>query len=233
VDRHYLTAYIGIKEMINKLYFLETDGRISRNKLEWFLSFVPVNKQEKIKKLKYSIDKKLSLWAELIVRHDIYKELGITNNAIEFKTNVYGKPYLYGNCKYEFNISHTRNAIAVAVSDKAIGVDIEPIRMADMRIANKFFSKDEVAYITGAEKGSDTAFYEIWTKKEAYIKNRGGGLAIPLPSFNVFDSGIREKADTLTMNNYILSICSAYYNFDDFLRIELPEEDMDAMANML
>jgi 4'-phosphopantetheinyl transferase len=224
---------MGIKEMINKLYFLETDDRISQKKLEWFLSFVSVNKQEKIRKLKYSIDKKLSLCAELIVRHDIYKELGITNNAIEFKTGVYGKPYLYGNREYEFNISHTRNAIAVAVSDKAVGLDIESIRVPDMRIANKFFSKDEMAYITGAERGSDTAFYEIWTKKEAYIKNRGGGLAIPLSSFNVFDSRIREKVDTLTMNNYIVSLCSDYYNFGDFLRIELPEEDIDAMVNML
>jgi 4'-phosphopantetheinyl transferase len=219
--------------MINKLYFLEIDDRISQKKWECFLSFVSVNKQEKIKKLKYSIDKKLSLCAELIVRHDIYKELGITNDAIEFKTGVNGKPYLYGKYKYEFNISHTRNAIAVAVSDKAIGVDIELIRVPDMRIANRFFSKDEMAYITEAERGSNRAFYEIWTKKEAYIKNRGGGLAIPLSSFNVFDPNIIKKIDTISMNSYVLSICSDYYNCGDFLQIELLEEDMDAMVKML
>jgi 4'-phosphopantetheinyl transferase len=218
--------------MKSKLYFLEIDDAINQSNWEWLLPFISINKQIRIKKLKYDIDKKLSLYAELIVRYDICKELNIINDNIEFKTNAYGKPYLYGYYNYEFNISHTRNAIVIATSDKAIGVDIEFMRMPDMRIAKNYFIKDELAYIMRSEKDTTKAFYEIWTKKEAYIKYIGKGLSLPLSSFNVFDSKLGKKIDTFNMNGYICSICSDY-TFDNFMIIKLSGEDIDTMTKFL
>lgn len=123
-----------------------------------------------------------------------------------FSIHKNGKPYLCNNSEFHFNISHTRNAIAVAFSDNEIGVDVEPVQSVDLAISNRFFTSSEQDYISSHEN-SNHAFYEVCTKKEAYIKYTGSGLSAPLKSFNVLDSQIRSMLQTFEMKTYIISAC--------------------------
>jgi 4'-phosphopantetheinyl transferase len=65
--------------------------------------------------------------------------------------------------------------------DRAIGVDVEDSRrrVEGPGIARRFFAPAEVRAL---ERG-ELAFFELWTLKEAYIKARGQGLALPLRRF--------------------------------------------------
>ena len=80
-----------------------------------------------------------------------------------------GKPH-FKNSPLFFSISHSENVVAVAISEREVGVDVEKLRNVRKGVANRFFTGSEAEYA-----GSDAErFFEIWTKKEAYAKAKGG-----------------------------------------------------------
>ncbi|MDC7734552.1 MULTISPECIES: 4'-phosphopantetheinyl transferase family protein [Bacillus] len=187
-------------------------------------TFVSNEKQEKIKRYRFDIDKKLSLYAELLTRTIICRNMDIENKDIVFDITYYGKPMLRSVSKFEFNISHTRNAIAVAISDYPIGVDIELIKNAELNIAERFFNNNEISYITENTSYQDKRFYEIWTKKEAYIKCIGKGLSMNLNSFNSLDHKIPSYFYNVNRAEYVISVCNGMREIE---LIELSERDIE------
>jgi 4'-phosphopantetheinyl transferase len=77
----------------------------------------------------------------------------------------------------------------VAISrGRSLGVDVEWIhRDLDIDgIARRFFSaheQRELATVDPVERR--VAFFRCWTRKEAYLKAQGEGLALPLNEFDV------------------------------------------------
>lgn len=207
------------------LYFITFNKTIDNKIFSQLLSIVSLKRQERISKIRFPIDKKLSLFSELIVRMLICQTICLDNDQITFMENQYGKPYLIGHPNFHYNISHTRDAIVVIVSDKQVGVDIERIGKADIEIARRFFTKNELNYITAFSESESEKFYEIWTKKEAYVKYIGKGLSIPLNSFDVLSEKLEYLIKTVNKKGYIISFCS-----DDVLGhfdiVELSQEDV-------
>ena len=140
-------------------------------------------------------------------------DLCVSKESIFVKKEKHEKPYLYGHNEWQFNISHTKGMIAIAVSDKPIGIDVEIIRKNDLRIAQRFFASSEIDYINDAKSDGDQnkRFLEIWTKKEAYVKFTGEGMNRLLNTFSVFDIPVKNR--TLFVDDYIISVCIS--NQDD------------------
>lgn len=90
-----------------------------------------------------------------------------------FLYNEYGQPRLeQGPC---FSISHCKNAIAVAISETPIGIDIEHIRTAKPELVARTMNEKEQAEIWAAAS-PDIAFTRLWTQKEAVLKLQGTGI---------------------------------------------------------
>ncbi|WP_083330258.1 4'-phosphopantetheinyl transferase superfamily protein [Lachnospira pectinoschiza] len=53
----------------------------------------------------------------------------------------------------------------------------------------------------------ERAFFEIWTKKEAYTKCIGTGLSVDLKSINTLSASINNNIITFTKNEYMCSVC--------------------------
>ncbi len=110
--------------------------------------------------------------------------------AWTFAKNEYGRPEIEAAAHrgIRFNLSNTRGLIALAVTrDRDVGVDVEdPSRGGEtVAISDRFFSPLEVAALRALpEAAQDARFFTYWTLKEAYIKARGMGLAIPLDQFS-------------------------------------------------
>ena len=71
---------------------------------------------------------------------------------------------------------------------REIGIDIERVRIAfaSEGIAERSFSRHEIAALRTLHGPSRVkAFFRCWTRKEAYVKATGEGLAIPLEEFDV------------------------------------------------
>lgn len=111
--------------------------------------------------------------------------LGQAPVDLEFHYGPEGKPELAG--APAFNLSHSGGWAALAVAEGSrIGVDIEAHRPVEPAVAERFFSPAERAALEPLEgKAWHRGFFEIWTRKEAFVKALGLGLYRPLDSFDV------------------------------------------------
>jgi 4'-phosphopantetheinyl transferase len=118
--------------------------------------------------------------------------LEVAPQSVEFQFNSFGKPSLSGALAaggLRFNVSHSHGlALFAFAQGRELGVDLEKIRpdFATVEIAGRFFSAAESARLrTLAPEERARAFFECWTRKEAYIKARGDGLSRRLDTFEV------------------------------------------------
>ncbi|MDC0722957.1 4'-phosphopantetheinyl transferase family protein [Nannocystis bainbridge] len=125
--------------------------------------------------------------ARVLVRQILAGYTGIAAAELRFVANEYGRPALALAGALEFNLSHTDGLAALAVTRVGeIGVDVEDAerRARPEEVADHFFAPSEVAGLMALETEQRRArFFDLWTLKEAYIKARGMGLAIPLDAF--------------------------------------------------
>lgn len=111
---------------------------------------------------------------------------------LRFHYGPRGKPSLaggHGGGALRFNLAHSDGVALYAVTrGREIGVDVErlrPIPDAE-QIAARCFSPRENAVLCGLPAGARLqAFFNCWTRKEAYVKALGDGLAWPLDAFDV------------------------------------------------
>lgn len=92
-----------------------------------------------------------------------------------FEYNEFGKPFLPDRPDIQFSISHTKNAVAVALSRYPIGVDVEQIRHQSEALVRKTMNASEQQQIADSQC-PDTTFTALWTQKEAVLKLRGTGI---------------------------------------------------------
>ncbi len=113
--------------------------------------------------------------------------LGRDPVALRFGLGPHGKPHVEHAADLAFNLSHSSNLAAAAVTQgMPVGVDIERIRPVADGLAARFFAPAETAALDRiAREARTAAFHACWTRKEAYIKALGTGLATRLDSFAV------------------------------------------------
>ncbi|MCB2354682.1 4'-phosphopantetheinyl transferase family protein [Clostridium estertheticum] len=160
---------------------------VSEEKLDNIYLLIDSEKRCKLEKFINKKDKVRTLIGEILIRTIIFEVLSIRNKYITFDKNQYGKPYLKGQPKFNFNISHSGDFVVCAIDDIPIGIDIEKVKYIEYEeIAQSFFSVSEFNYIVKKDLDVELSkFYEIWTLKESYVKCCGQGLSIPLKSFSI------------------------------------------------
>jgi 4'-phosphopantetheinyl transferase len=126
------------------------------------------------------------------LRNILGHRLGVNPGYLQFCYNSYGKPALAPETvgkRLKFNVSHSHGLAILAVTGgREIGVDIELVRQdfSIMEIAQRFFSQREIsALVALSPEARPEAFFNCWTRKEAYVKARGTGLSFPLDQFTV------------------------------------------------
>lgn len=102
-----------------------------------------------------------------------------------FVINAYGKPSPAPECGLRFNLSNSIGLAVCLVVDAPVevGVDVEARTRADeiAEVEYKVFSAAELAQLDAlAETEKPDRYLSLWTLKEAYIKARGMGMALPL-----------------------------------------------------
>lgn len=127
-----------------------------------------------------------------LLRDILGRYLGLEPRRLQFRYSSYGKPDLAEQPRNErlcFNVSNSHGLALFGITcGRQIGVDLEYVRsgLADERIAEHFFSAQEIRTLRALPpRVQNEAFFNCWTRKEAYIKARGEGLSVPLHLFDV------------------------------------------------
>lgn len=111
-------------------------------------------------------------------------------NKIQF--NAFGKPMFEQNkSNIYFNIAHAfQKVVFASTNTQPIGVDIELVSNIDETLIKTYFTNNEIDYVDAAEHRA-SAFFMLWTKKEALIKCLGLGLsALDLGDLEVINNQI-------------------------------------------
>lgn len=144
--------------------------------------------KEKNRAERFSFEKDRNDWVKsrAMLRAVLVRNSGFSNDQIEFVSGKNGKPFIKGDPVY-FNLSHCQGRALIGISfDSHIGVDAEAIKpIKDLeKITKSFFSDKESKYILKSNNELN-AFYEVWTKKEAFLKATGLGIGYPMSNFEV------------------------------------------------
>lgn len=147
---------------------------------------LPEGLQSKIDSFRFVADKQRSLMGNLIVRQFYAKTLNLNPMKIEFDYNEHEKPSLKNHPKAHFNISHSGDYVVVAFSDCPVGVDIEKNKGNRLKVAKRFFTREELDDLNAfpEEQKQIDYFYTLWTLKESYMKALGNGISMSLSSFS-------------------------------------------------
>lgn len=100
------------------------------------------------------------------------EEYGITEKPT-FVIGGHGKPSLLEYPHIHFNLSHCAKAIACAVADRPVGIDVESTerKISDALIRHTMSPQEQEEM-----EGDHVRFFHLWTQKEALVKLRGTGL---------------------------------------------------------
>lgn len=158
-------------------------------------------RKAKVDRLRKRPAKRLSVAAGELMRNAIAKEFNINAQDLRFRTGKNGKPYVE-NVKIQFSVSHSGNIAVCALSDKQVGIDVEQIRDANVNVARRMFTTDEQTYVFEKWNMVKQRFFEIWTRKEAYVKMLGKGVAY-FPEFSVMGN---KNIKTHIREKYIVSV---------------------------
>jgi 4'-phosphopantetheinyl transferase len=163
---------------------------ISRTRM--LLNTLSPDERKRAGRFHFAKDRKHFIVGRGILRTLLGKYLAIEPGKIQFCYGNYGKPeisYPVGQKKIHFNISHSDGvALFVFTLGRKIGIDIEKVRDISgmVQISKRFFSTNEYHLFSALPQNQmKKAFFNCWTRKEAFLKATGKGLAMPMDSFEV------------------------------------------------
>lgn len=173
------------------VYLVDPTAVTDKPLLHSYLSLLSDAEQHKCERYRFEKDRHQCLVTRALVRTTLSRYCPqIEPGAWRFVVVANGRPELapgQTELPIRFNVSHTDGLIACAVArEHAVGVDVESFgrRGETLAIADRYFAPAEVKALRAQPiKTQRERFFSYWTLKEAYIKARGEGLAIPLRQF--------------------------------------------------
>lgn len=142
-------------------------------------------------------DRRLYLAAHALVRRTLSRHADVEPAAWRFTTEAGGRPVIAGPAvgpAMRFNLSHCRGLVACAVArDREIGVDVELVAEVPEGLVDRICAPAEAAALRALPPAAQPErFFTLWTLKEAYVKARGQGLALPVECA-VFELGAGDS----------------------------------------
>jgi 4'-phosphopantetheinyl transferase len=151
-----------------------------------------IDEQQKADRFHFALDRTRHVVGRGVLRTILARCTRMKAEQLCFEYSTFGKPRLAAGSTeipLQFNVSHSGDLVLIVLTiGRAVGIDVERTRtdLEVERIAASFFSPHEtLALLSLPAQSRFHAFFDCWTRKEAYIKAVGDGLSLPLDQFDV------------------------------------------------
>ena len=172
---------------------------------------LPEWRRKQVLAYKNDMGRRQSLLAYRLLCQGLREEYGIMEQPT-FVYNEHGKPYIIiKNEKLKiknveglhFSLSHCKEGVCCAISDRPVGIDIESAnRKISDSVIRYSMNEGEQALIRESDDPQRT-FLRLWTQKEAVLKRLGTGIRDDMRdilSDHAYTIEVREN------ERYILSV---------------------------
>lgn len=129
--------------------------------------------------------------------------LGVTRDG-DLAVGPMGKPSL-ARGGAQFNLSHAGHYAALAVSQEAVGVDAEPVRLPRV-LPRKVFTQAELDWLSAHPGPRD--FCLLWTRLESALKAEGCGLAGQCRAFSLLAPGMPWYWESMDFDGHLFTCCA-------------------------
>ncbi len=176
--------------------------------INFYTELLSPEERERAERFHRELDRSRFRVTHAAMRTILARYLNVRPQALSFSADRGMKPELaapFRDTGIQYNLSHSSGLALLAVAKGArVGIDIERINLEFpiVEIAERFFSAAEISALNALPCGEKhEAFFSCWTRKEAYIKALGGGLSVPLDSFEVAFGSQRAAALVAVQDN--------------------------------
>ena len=187
--------------------------------VERWLGLLTPERRRRLESLHFREDFLRSLAAEAMLRILVGTKAGVPPHSLQIARPEGGKPFLPDFPTIHFNISHAGDWAVCAISDGAVGVDVEQIKEREIKTAllDKVLSESERAHWRASPSGEKAAvFYRCWTMKEAYAKCVGRGLGLDFTQIETGSGAVTSLATSPPawlrtvdfVTGYALAVCT-------------------------
>lgn len=156
-------------------------------------SLVQLSQQERarLERITHIKSRECFLAGRTLIRHILSHYLKISPANICIETSVYGKPFQSHQSRLSFNLSHTGEQFALAISESGeVGVDIEQYKQRknlDGMVQQVLTESEQEWFYLLPEEHKTENFYRLWSLKEAILKSEGVGMTLPMKAFGFTD----------------------------------------------
>ncbi len=186
-------------------YYVRDDIHdISDTELQMILLWIPAWRREEALRFKHRQGQLECALSYMMLCQCISVNYGFDCQP-HFVIGEHGKPTLKEYPDIHFNISHCKKAIAVAVNDSPIGIDVECIGRENDSLARYVLNDDELRQ-TEASEDPSALFAKYWTQKEAVFKFYGSGIRDDIKNLLVNSDDVKITTTINKEKGYALSI---------------------------
>ena len=172
-----------------------------------FLNTLNDSRREKAERYKKYSDRVLSASSYVLLMYALH--LNGDDGEHTILCNEHGKPF-FENSNIHFNISHTEGAVACAVQNMPVGVDIQKKVEKFEAVMRRVCTEEEKKSVMSADD-TQMEFTTLWTLKESILKCIGTGIAGQMKNYDFSENKTENgkfKLVSLYDDDIVLSACS-------------------------
>lgn len=171
------TVLVGRQEV----HLFRFDGVVPPEAPEGWLSG---HEHQRWQRLRFERDRRAYLQSHWALRQVLAWHLQSAPALLQFSEDAHGKPSLADPRLPGFSWAHCDGRAAVVIGPRTLGwgVDIERQRaLPDMPalVQHQFTAAEQAGWAALPPDQQETAFFRVWTRKEAALKALGSGLLLP------------------------------------------------------